>query len=236
MKNNFTIEEVAFFWDSVADVYDGVNLNIGNTHTQRFVEALKYLNLAPAEKLLNIWSRTGGAVPYLSQQFPQTKIYNLEVSSEMIKLAKKKFPLQEFLKTNLASLDFKDCFFENILSLETLEHAPDPEIFLKELFRVLKRRGVLVMSLPPKTAELPLQVYERLFKNHGEGPHRFLASREVKKYLKEAGFELIVHRGTLLIPAGPKGLQYFGEKLINFFQNTPLRELGIRQFYICRKP
>jgi len=236
MKNNFNIEEVASFWDSVAGIYDGINLDIGGVHTQRFHEALKYLHLEPGEKLLNIWSRTGGAIPYLTRNFPESKIYNLEVSSEMIKLAKKKFPAQEFLQTDLLRLNFSDGYFENILSLETLEHAPDPEGFLKEVFRVLKRGGILVMSLPPQTAELPLKIYEKFFKNHGEGPHRFLPSREVKKYLNAAGFELLMHRGTLLIPAGPRSLQAFGEKLINIFQRTPLREFGIRQFYVCKKP
>lgn len=235
MKNNFTINQVSDFWDSVADVYDGINKKIGSAHYQRFTEAVKYFKLKPGNKLLNIWSRTGNAVPYLTENFPAVEIYNLEASPKMIEIANKKYPQHNFFKTDLASLDFADNFFDGIISLETLEHAPDPEKFLRELYRVLKLGGVLVMSLPPKTAELPLGVYDLLFTNHGEGPHRFLPSKEVKKHLKDIGFELILHKGTLLIPAGPQFLQKFGEKMINLFQKTPIRELGIRQFYICKK-
>lgn len=235
MQNNFTISQIADFWDKVADIYDNINQRIGPVHYQRFTEAIKYLNLKQKDKLLNIWSRTGQAVPYLIKNFPGIEIYNLEVSPEMIKIAQKKFTDQRFFKTDLINLDFADNFFESILSLETLEHAPDPEKFLSELFRILKPGGILVMSLPPKTAELPLRIYDFLFVNHGEGPHRFLSSKEVKKSLKQAGFELILHKGTLLIPVGPAWLQKFGENIINLFQKTPLRELGIRQFYISRK-
>ena len=54
MKNNFTSDQVAEFWDGVADIYDGINQQIGSTHYQRFTEAVKYLHLKPGDKLLNV--------------------------------------------------------------------------------------------------------------------------------------------------------------------------------------
>jgi hypothetical protein len=57
----------------------------------------------------------------------------------------------------------------------------------------------------------------------------------VKKLLKQAGFTLIFHKGSLLIPVGPGFLRRFGEKIINVFQNTFVSEFGIRQFYISKK-
>src|SRR3989338_9654831 len=101
-----------------------------------------------------------------------------------------------------------------ILSLETLEHAPEPLALLSEFWRVLKPGGRLVMSLPPKTAEMPLKVYEMFFKNHGEGPHNFLASKKVKKMLEKTGLRLVLHKGTLLFPVGPQKMQNLAEKII----------------------
>ena len=91
------------------------------------------------------------------------------------------------------------------------------------------------MSLPPATAEVPHKIYSLFVDDHGEGPHRFLPSKTVKGLLKEAGFNLVLHKGTLLIPVGPVFLQRFGERTINIFQNTFLSEFGIRQFYIASK-
>lgn len=233
--NNFTIEEVRDFWDNISNIYDTANKQFGDTHSQRFQEAIKYIDLKLNQKILNIWSRTGMAIPYLRQKCQDIHLFNLEVSPRFIKIAQEKFPQEKFQQTDLDRLPFESNYFDYILSLETLEHAPKPLIFLKELYRTLKPNGLLVMSLPPATAEFPLRAYEYFFANHGEGPHKFLSSKTIKYLLKMAGFKLIFHKGTLLIPAGPRFLKILGEKIIDKLQNTPIRELGIRQFYICKK-
>ncbi|MCK5510476.1 methyltransferase domain-containing protein [Candidatus Parcubacteria bacterium] len=237
MKNNFTIEEVKKFWDNVASEYDRINSKIGDSHYQRFVKSVNRLNINKnkEEKILNIWSRTGNAISYLKKEYPKINLYNLEVSPEMIKITQKKYPNEKLMITDLQNLQFDTNYFDAILSLETLEHSPNPKKLITEFYRVLKPGGTLVMSLPPKTAEIPLKIYELFFENHGEGPHRFMPSKEVKNLLKNARFKIIEHSGTLLIPAGPKFLQQFGEKIINIFQNTPIKELGIRQFYTAKK-
>jgi len=235
LDNNFTIEEVRNFWNGVINIYESSNEQFEDVHLQRFQEAIKHLDLKPNQKILNIWSRTGLAIPYLRQKCQNIEIHNLEVADKFIEAAKKKYPYEKFQETDLENLPFEDNYFDYIISLETLEHAPSPITFLKELHRTLKPNGLLVMSLPPATAELPLKIYELLFSNHGEGPHKFLSSKKVKKMLSLSNFELIIHKGTLLIPVGPKWLKALGEKIINGLQNTPISELGIRQFYICKK-
>jgi ubiquinone/menaquinone biosynthesis C-methylase UbiE len=235
MSNKFTIEEVREFWDSVADKYENSHVKIESTHFQRFQEAIKYLDLKPQNRVLNVWSRTGEAIPYLKEKCPTIDLYNLEVSPKFISIATERFPRENIQQTDLAKFDFQDNFFDFVLSLETLEHTPEPWLFLKEINRVLKKGGTLVMSLPPSTAELPNKIYSMFVDDHGEGPHRFLPSKTVKILLKEANFKLIWHKGTLLIPVGPVFLEKFGEKLIHIFQNTFLSEFGIRQFYIACK-
>lgn len=234
MENNFTIDEVRDFWDSVIDDYEDVNEKLSSTYNQRFTEAIKHLDIQPGMKVLNIWSRTGKAIQYLRKAYDDFELINLEVAPKFIAKSKGNFPRENFNQTNLESLNFSDNYFDRILSLETLEHTPKPIVFLKELNRVLKPQGKLIMSLPPRTAEVSLRIYETFFHNHGEGPHKFLSSKTVKKLLKESGFNLILHKGTLLVPVGPKFIKKFGEKLIDKFQNTSISELGIRQFYICQ--
>lgn len=236
MKNKFTIEEVRKYWNQIALIYDQVNEKYKETHFQRFEEAMKYIDLKPKMKVLNIWSRTGYAISYLKKKCPEVEIENLEVSPKMIEIAQKKYPREKFMLTNLENLPFPSHKFHYILSLETIEHVPWPLKLLKEFYRVLVPQGRLVLSHPPLVQEIPYQIYNFLFdESHGEGPHRFLSSKEVKKMLKEAGFKLILHKGTLLIPLGPKFLRQFGERLIENFQNTFISELGVRQFYVAWK-
>lgn len=232
MRNKFTIEDVREFWDSVADKYENSHQKIQSTHFQRFQEAMKYLDLKSQSRVLNVWSRTGEAIPYLKEKCPTISLYNLEVSPKFISIARERFGGENIQQTDLTKFDFPDNFFDFVLSLETLEHAPEPWLFLKEINRVLKKDGTLVMSLPPSTAEFPHVIYSLFVDDHGEGPHKFISSKTVKGLLKEANFKLISHRGTLLVPVGPVFLQKLGEKVINTLQNTFISEFGIRQFYI----
>lgn len=235
LKNNFTIEEVRAFWDSVAGIYERENNKIYETHHQRFFEAIKYFDLKNGDRVLNIWSRTGLAASFLRNKNKDIELYNLEVSPQMIKRAEEKFPGEKFGLTDLFKINFSDNYFDYILSLETLEHCPKPSAFLRELNRLLKPGGKLVLSTPPASCELIYSIYNFFGFGHGEGPHRFLSSKKVKQLLLEENFKLLEHRGTLLIPVGPKFIKNIGEKIIQKFQNTFISELGIRQFYICEK-
>lgn len=236
MMNNFTIEQVREFWDNIALEYDTSHFTNRDTHVQRFEEAIKFIDKTESNaRILNIWSRTGLAIMYLREKIPLCQIFNLEVSQNFINIAKAKFPNENFILTNLDRLNFEDNFFDYILSLETLEHTPSPHKLLLEFYRVLKNDGKLILSTPPATAEFFLRIYEIFFKNHGEGPHKFLSSGMVTKYLQTSGFNLIFHKGTLLMPVGPKWVKKLGEKIIDRCQNNFLKELGIRQFYVCEK-
>jgi ubiquinone/menaquinone biosynthesis C-methylase UbiE len=233
MDNRFTIDEVRDFWDNVADSYESSHDHIREAHFQRFEEAHKHIVLKPGMNVLNVWSRTGEAIPYLRKQCSDINLFNLELSPRFIEIAKKHFPEELFAETDLTRLQFEASFFDYILSLETLEHTPKPLEFLKECRRVLKPGGILVMSLPPAAVELPAAFFRLFVSDHGEGPHRFLSSKTVKRFFYEAGLNILAHKATLLIPVGPKFIRDFGERIIQTFPDTFISELGIRQFYIA---
>jgi len=235
IKNKFTMQEVEDFWDSVANIYEDCNTKVSDVHNQRFTESIKYLTLKENSKILNIWSRTGTANKFLRIRKKKLDIFNAELSSKMIKIAKKNFPSEKFDKVDLVNLPYPDEYFDEILSLETIEHVQVPLKYIKELYRVLKPGGRLVLSAPPATAEFALKCYEMFFENHGEGPHKFLSSKTVKMLLRKADLKIIRHKGTLLFPVSNNPLRTLGESIINAFQDTFISELGIRQFYIAEK-
>lgn len=234
MKNNFTISEVRKHWNEVAKIYEPTNAIVGYVHTQRFEKAIKFSNIKSGDKVLNIWSRTGNLIPYL-RKTPNVQITNMEASEKMIEIAEKKYPKEKFIKTDLILLsELENSYFDKIISLETLEHTPNPSSLLSEFYRVLKPGGKLVMSLPPGGFEIPTRLYDTFFNNHGEGPHRFLWSWEVKRLLKETGFKLINHQGYMMIPTkNDKTTRKSEEILTNLFGKTPLIEFGVRHFYVC---
>jgi SAM-dependent methyltransferase len=234
--NRFTMDAVRLFWDGVADEYGEENERVERIHTQRFREALNRLTLRPGMRMLNVWSRTGSAVPYLRGACVDIALVNAELSRGMLRQAARLHPGESFVQSSLHELPFGSSAFDAVLSLETLEHVPDPFLFLGEMRRVLVPGGDLVMSLPPSAVEWTAFLNNRLKFHHGEGPHRFLSPRLVKKMLDEAGFELLEHRGTLFAPLKGDFLESLDTRLSALFADGPFAQLGLRQFYVCKAP
>ncbi|MGO9115719.1 MAG: coenzyme F420 hydrogenase/dehydrogenase beta subunit N-terminal domain-containing protein [Thermoguttaceae bacterium] len=232
----FTIAQVRAFWDGVAPRYDDVNARLSWTHAERFLTMQEFLPHGPGLKITNVWSRTGGAVPYLRRTCPDAAITNLEASDAMLEIARSRYVNEVFLRTDLHDLPQATESQDVVVSLETLEHAPDPLHFLLECHRVLKVGGRLILSAPPAWSEVFLRVYERFFDNHGEGPHRFPSVRSVLQALKSCGFSVITHRGTVLLPVGPEWAKRSAEWLQqNVLRRIGANRLGIRHFYIAEK-
>lgn len=232
----WTDKEVEAHWDRVADIYVRENERVKHAHDQRFRETVHYLDLHPGMKVLNITSRDCEADDYIKRACGEVEVVNAEISGGLMRIAAAIRPGAKQVKLETYSkIPFKDREFDRIISLETFEHAAEPGAFLSELYRVARAEAKMVLSCPPASSEIPYRIYTRLFGGHGEGPHHFPASREVKKQLAGAGWKLIHHRGTVLMPVGPAWLQDTGEWIIRKMQRTFVSELGIRQFYVCEK-
>jgi len=234
-RNPFTLDGVRKHWNTVANIYDSENSKFGYTHLQRFHEALKHVELSPGQKVLDVFTRTGNGIRFFKERCPHITMVGMELSENMLALAQKKIPGSPFVHGSPHSLPFRDSVFHIVLSLETLEHVPSPLEFLLELHRVMKPRARLVMSLPPATAEYTSVISDMLSIGHGEGPHRFLSSAKVKNMVRVVGFELLLHKGTVLLPIGPEVIKRWVGRVERVFDGSIIAEMGIRQFYICQK-
>lgn len=235
-RMKWTDSDVEKHWDNVSGIYVKENDKVKNTHDQRFLESVKWLELQDDQIIINVTSRDCEANDYILKANDKVRVINTEISQGLMNEAARIRPYVEQVKIETYSkLPFEDAYFDSVLSLETLEHVEEPGRFLQELHRVCKKEGRMVLSCPPATSEIPYQIFTFLFGGHGEGPHKFPSSKEVKQLLFLTGWELIHHYGTMLFPVGPKSLQDFGERIIRKFQNSLISELGIRQFYVCKR-
>jgi len=235
-RNHWKDSDVEAHWDRVADIYVAENNKVKAAHDQRFHESMLHLDVAKATRVLNITSRDAEAEDFIRKHNPGCAITHAEMSAGLMAEAARLRPgIKQVKLSTYSSLPFPDQHFERVLSLETLEHAADPLAFLNELHRVSTANARLVLSCPPATSEIPYQVFTALFGGHGEGPHRFPASEEVKVMFRKSGWKLLLHKGTVLFPVGPPFFREFGERLINAFQGSILAEFGIRQFFVCEK-
>ena len=234
-RNPWTDAEVERHWDAVAPIYRRENERVREAHVQRFHVAVEALALFPGARVLNVSSRDAEAEEHLKRACPVVELVHAELSQGLLDVGRALYPQAAQCKLKSYShLPWANAGFDRVLSLETLEHVADPPAFLSELRRVVRPAGRLVLSCPPATAEGSYRLYTALCGGHGEGPHRFLASREVTALLEETGCDLRKHWGTLLLPVGPPWLRAAAERLITRFPTGRIAEWGIRQFYVAQ--
>ena len=119
----------------------------------------------------------------------QFRWFGVDISPVSVKLANKEFPGHRFTIGSLQKLDYQDNLFDYVIALELLEHIRPSKIFgsLKEIRRVLKRRGKLIVSVP-----LNEGLEELLLIGENPNAHMRIYSEElVKTELKISGFKIL---------------------------------------------
>ena len=111
-----------------------------------FVENLRVLDVACG---------TGYGTKMLSSQGHARHVLGLDVSCEAIDTmhAHAVAGQVEFALAKAEQLPILSEGFDTVISMETVEHLPDPMIFLKELRRGLRREGIAIISTPLNNSE-----------------------------------------------------------------------------------
>jgi 2-polyprenyl-3-methyl-5-hydroxy-6-metoxy-1,4-benzoquinol methylase len=122
--------------------------------------------------------------------------------------------------------------FSGVISLEVIEHLIDHELFLKEIHRILKPKGWLIISTP----NIAWWGY-RLFMLLGQPPKkegyhlRFFTHFTLIKYLNQAGFKIKDTRSFTTLPFINRWLPRPIYPTVKFLQNLLVQDL----VFICRK-
>ena len=136
--------------DVPADHYDrGIKENLFQKfwHHRRFAEVLKVA--IPVEgPVLDIGCHSGTFTKQILSKIGTKEIYGIDISPAAIKRAKEKIPFGHFIVADAEELPFENDFFNGVFCLEVLEHVDDPGAALKEINRVLKKGGYVVMLVP----------------------------------------------------------------------------------------
>ena len=136
--------------DVPADHYDkGLKHNLFQKfwHSRRFHEVSKVVKEVKGP-FIDIGCHAGTFTEQILRKINSKKVYGVDLSPSAIALASKKIPHGKFKIADGAKLPFKSNFFEAAFCLEMLEHVDNPVEVLKEIKRVLKKGGYLVLLVP----------------------------------------------------------------------------------------
>lgn len=102
--------------------------------------------------VLDIATGIGYGASILATEGKAKDVFGVDVSQEAIETAKQKYARSNvhFRTVSGDGLPFDNDFFDTVVSFETVEHTADPGSFLRELKRVMKKEGTLLISTPNK--------------------------------------------------------------------------------------
>ena len=164
----------------------------GGEERMRFRKAARLARVAPGAAVLDIGCREGGLRAWLPGD---VRYQGMDITPE--------FAAPEILIRDVSDgIPFPDATFDHVFCIEVLEHVPNPFGALREIHRVLRPGGVLVLSVPN-----PYHVKEliwNLFRIPDRQGHIYGWTRQTMSRLGEMnGFRLDGFGGTYLHPPVP---------------------------------
>ena len=124
------------------------------------------------------------------------KCYGIDFSKEMIRFSHrfiKRHNIKVILKkANMLKIPFKDNYFDYALMVASLHHIKEEDHLkaLKELNRVLKRKGISIVSVwkkPLKDACTSWKVKDKIYDRY----YYFFKEQELKDLILKAGFKIL---------------------------------------------
>lgn len=142
------LRDMRIVWDVMGSLY---NQRIYDVISDLYEYIAENLTTKETQRILDVGAGRGYMSILLAAQNPQSGITGIDYSPMQVIKAKKYRRQQKisncaFQQNNALSLPFKDTSFDTVVSVGSIKHWPDAHRGLKEIHRVLKPGGCLMIS------------------------------------------------------------------------------------------
>jgi O-antigen/teichoic acid export membrane protein/trans-aconitate methyltransferase len=158
---------------------------MGEEHNEEQSKVLQAMIRWDCDRLLDLGCASGYWSELIAQGHPWMEVVGVDYGEAFIRKAKSRYRRDnlEFLRADFSGIPLTDESFDVVYADNTLEHAFDVDLTLREAFRVLRWGGTLLVAMPPD----------------GRNPHRLCDNHtwktvpeETHSRLRAAGFRRIV--------------------------------------------
>lgn len=115
-------------------------------HRKKWGILKRYLKEVKGGLLLDIGCADGTTTKQIKRFLPTTKVTGVDYYKKAIIYARKRTKAIKFVIGDAHSLPFTGESFDVVTVIETLEHLDNPRKVLKEIHRVLKKNGLLILG------------------------------------------------------------------------------------------
>lgn len=125
----------------------------------RYQFAAKHLSRDDPRKHLDIACGMGYGAAVLDTLLSARSIIGGDISRVSLSYASRHYPEADYAQVSASEIPFPDETFGSVTSIETVEHVPDYETFLRELRRVTSQGGTIFLTVP-NDEDISLEVQE----------------------------------------------------------------------------
>lgn len=116
-------------------------------HGTKISFALFLLKNISFKNCLEVGSASGYMISKIAEKHTKVRFYAIDAYSQAVTYAKRKYPKINFQQAEAEKLPFGNNKFDLLLCYETIEHVRNPKRAMKEMRRVLKTSGKLIIGM-----------------------------------------------------------------------------------------
>lgn len=190
-KQNFDIN----LMEIVPEYYSNSAI-VRSLFLSRIKYAIDYCKEIKSKRILDAGCGDGLFFMNLNKLYT-SEMYGIDMN-EYVEELNNTYPFAQFKKEDIKKMSFKDNYFDTVSCLDVLEHFKNIDKPIKEIKRVLKKGGYLIVSGPVESFWYKLGrflIKGKFSKETGPGAGKhYYNIKEINNILLDSGFLLIEER------------------------------------------
>lgn len=192
---------------------------------------LSLVNPQNNETILDLGTGSGYVAFALSEKFNECKVIGMDIVTDTLSrnreiISKSRISNLEFIDYDGTIFPLPDSSIDCIITRYALHHFPDIENSFKEIYRILKPNGKLVIADPTPNENDKDRFVDKYMQIKQDGHMRFYSLAEYKRMLETVGLKLISNEMTTI--TFPRKKSDSCMKLLSETENHIIADYNIR--------
>lgn len=180
---------------------------------------LHLIDPEPNSVILDLGTGSGYVAFMLAERYPDCRVIGLDIITETLERNRKKAALQSNYNLSFLSYDgmkypFEDESIDIVVTRYALHHFPNLADSFKEVYRILKNAGKIVIADPTPNRNDTSGFVDEYMRVKPDGHIKFYSFAELNEILETAGFQYRCNQiSKIRFPRkNPSAYQYLFEK------------------------